>query len=241
MLVTFDLTSRQLARVLEQAVRNHASFEIEPRTWPENQFLRGAVANRDGNLLRIELDDTHPGSSLTGLIGSFCDVRTVLSGQMYLFSTCVVDVADCGVPRRLVLAAPTMIQLVNRRRFERRSLCGNSPVRVEATGADEAPAGEILDISADGIACRVTGDDLGDVFFVGDEIRVSFELPDRGGSFDLPAIICNKKPAADGQEYTIGLKFTPRQNDSASRGALQRLRGILCEMITGTGNVEGNA
>lgn len=240
MVVTFDLTSRQLARVLEQAVRNRASFEIEPRTWPENQILRGTVANRDGNLLRIELDDTPAEFPLTGLIGAFCDVRTVLSGQMYLFSTCVVDVADSGVPRRLVLATPTMIQLVNRRRFERRPVTGNSPVRVEAGGADDSPVGELLDISADGLACRVTGDDFDDVFFVGDEIRVSFELPDHGGSFDLPAIICNKKPATDGQEHTIGLKFKPCANDLAARDVLHRLRGILCEMITGTGNVEGD-
>ena len=239
MLVTFDLTSRQAARVLAQALRNAATLTLEPRIWPDGPVLRAKLTARNGNLLTVELEDARDEPALATLVGVFCDVQTVLSGHLYLFSTCVVDVAENLVPPRLLLATPYELQLVNRRRLERRLLAQPSPVQMSTEANTQPPMGELLDISGDGLACRVPRADLEDVLLVGDAIRVSFELPGHGGFFDLPALICNKA-ASDGDEYmTVGLQFD-RSDDPAARDALYRLRGIVCGEVAGTTESEGH-
>ena len=85
MIVGMDLTLRQANRVLEQAVKCGATLTIEPRVWDDEEPLCGTVAARDANLLRIDLHDNGRERALTGLVGAFCDVQTVLSSQLYIF------------------------------------------------------------------------------------------------------------------------------------------------------------
>jgi hypothetical protein len=238
MLVTLDLTSRQVARVLAQATQNAAELVIEPRTRPDGPPIKGRLTSVEVRLLTVELDEPDRDIELATLIGVFCDVQAVLSGQLYLFSTCVVDVADNAVPPRLVLAGPTEIQLVNRRKFERRLLAQPSSVHLATEGTDQPPLGELINISGNGLAVRVPRANLEDVLFVGDTIRVAFELPGRGGFYDLPAIVCSKTAQAGGEQMVVGLEFATDENPE-TLDAFQRLRRVVCSDVTSTTDPEG--
>lgn len=238
MQAVIDLTPRQASRVLEQALRTQGRFEIEPRTRSDDRVLAGSLVGQDGNLLRVDLDPADGPLPPYQLIGAFCDVRTVLMGQLYLFSTCIVDVVDRSAPVRLILALPETMYVANRRRFERQTLAGFSQVRLWPTEAKVPYIGELCNISGDGLACRMIRGELDELLFVGDEARVQFEIRQTGESFDLPVTVCNKTVTQDTQQLIIGLEFVPGSGDATTQFALEQLRAALCELATNLNDME---
>jgi hypothetical protein len=234
MLLGLDLTPRQTSRVLEQALRNRAELEIEPRNTVDDQPLCGRLVGRERDLLRVDLPDRDPATPLSALVGAFCDVRSALSGDLYMFSTCVMDVSDASVPQSLLLAVPQTIQVANRRRFERRVPRGWAQAQLTGGPIDVPQAGAILSISPTGLACRVVHPQLDDLLLIGDEIRVSFRLPVHAESFELPATVCNKSLARDKSYLDIGLELDPEPADPTARQALERLRMVLSDTATDT-------
>ena len=239
MQLAIDLTPRQAARVLEQALRARADFEIEPRNLPEGEPLHGKLLGREGELLAVQVRDALVAVPLSVLIGAFCEVRTVLSGELYTFSTCVLDVVDDPPPRRLLLVIPETIQVTNRRQFERTSATVASQVRLWV-GSQTAPAvGLLANVSADGLACNLPGTDLDTVLALGDELRVQFELAGFDGAFELSAVHCNKLLTRDKQQLSLGVKFNVRPDCPADRQALKRVRAALLELMANTMDMDG--
>ncbi len=236
----FDLTKRQAERVLQQAQRMQARLEIEPRGWQSEQPICGALKSIDANLLSIELDRDARQLSLSSLVGAFCDVRTVLSDQVYNFGTCVLHVYDATTPRRLVLAVPESVQVCNRRQFVRRPAPQTSVVHILLPGLSEPCMGELCSASGNGMACRVARE-LEDEFLIGEPAQARFELPGLEGFFDLPTIICNKTPSSDGNGLAVGLQFDLDDDNAGQRQAIERLRAFLCTTTTITTETEGEA
>jgi hypothetical protein len=234
MLLGMDLTPRQAARVLEQALRNRAEFEIEPRNTSDDQVICGRLTGREGDLLVVELPDRNPPTPLLALIGAFCDVRTELSGELYLFSTCVMDLSDASVPQRLLLAVPQTLQVANRRRFERRTPGSWAQAHLSGGPIDVPEAGVILSISPTGLACRTVHAQLDDVLLIGDGIRVSFRLSDHAEPFELLATVCNKSLARDKSYLDLGLEFNREPANQTAQQALERLRMFLSDPATDT-------
>jgi hypothetical protein len=240
MQLAIDLTPRQAARVLEQALRASAELEIEPRNLPENEPLRGTLQRREGELLAVQMRDAPAAVPLSVLIGAFCEVRTVLSGELYTFSTCVLDVIDAPSLARLLMVVPEAIQVTNRRQFERTNATVASQVRLWV-GSQPAPAmGLLANVSADGMACNLPGTALDKTLALGDELRVCFELAGFDGVFELPAVLCNKILTRDEQLLSLGLKFNVRPECPADQHTLERVRTALVELMANTTDKDGD-
>ena len=55
MVNALDLTQRQSASLLEQAVRTQARLEIEPRNLPDGEILTASIVGRQGTSLVVTL------------------------------------------------------------------------------------------------------------------------------------------------------------------------------------------
>jgi c-di-GMP-binding flagellar brake protein YcgR len=239
MQLAIELTPRQAARVLEQALRAQAGLEIEPRNLPADQPLQGKLIGREGELLCVEVLGGPLTLPLSVLIGAFCEVRTALSGELYMFTTCVFDAVESAVPPRLLMVLPEAIQVINRRQFERTNATVASQVRVQVSGQPAPFVGLLANVSADGLACNLPETTLDETLSLGDELRVSFELAGFDEIFELPAVVCNKMLARDQQQLLLGLKFDVRPDDPLAQHGLQRLRAALFQLMANFTDMDG--
>jgi hypothetical protein len=224
MLVALDLTARQAARVLTQAVRTHARLEIDPRSLFLDPPLGGTLESSDAAHLVVALTDGHERVTLATLVGAMCDVRTILSRQLYLFSTAILEAND-GAAKRLRLAIPQSIQVANRRQFARRSPTEPVPVRLTVPGAAQPLVGQLTNISRNGLGCRGGRQELDGVLLIGDEIHTEFVLPWATQVFALPATVCTKTVCHDRSNLLVGLEFAAQA--PATRATLELLRTAL--------------
>ena len=239
MLATIDLTQRQAARVLAQALRTRVRLEIESRS--REGTISGSLASAENSTLCVELHDHGVDTPLAGQIGSFCDVRAVLSGHLYLFSTCIVDVLESTVPQRLLLAVPDTMQIVNRRRFDRTIPQEHIPLHMWPGGSQHPFVGTLTDIGPAGLGCQMPRRDLEHLLLIDDEVRVRFQLPAGGESFDLEAIVCVKSPSGDSEHLNVGLEFCPPRSDQPDYGVMERLRALLARDYTQPTRKDGEA
>ena len=231
-----DLTHRQAVRVLEQALRTRARVEIEPSAG--DWSISGYLAGREGDLLRVDLHDRGRDWPLTPLAGALCEVGMLLDGQMYRFSSCILTAEAAAAAQRVMLSAPAVVQVCNRRRYDRRS-CPEAPViQVFTQNQPGALVGTISEIGLGGLACLLPG--AADEELLIDEIvRLRFELPGGDETYELSACVCLKNAPQTGDDMIVGLEFCP---DTSGNGALGRLRQALAQEYTGrcTGGHEGH-
>ncbi len=232
-----DLTPRQGARVIEQALRAKAELEIEARNLPDDRVIKGRLLARDGELLIIQLSDVPAQPEL--LVGAFCDVRTALSNELYMFTTFVMAVPEEDHGRRILVAMPDLVQVANRRRYERTNATIASQVRIWTARASGPSIGLLANVSADGLACNLPGTGLDSELALGDALRVSFELAGFDEIFDLPAVLCNKQLMPERQQLLLGMKFNPRPDDPVAQHTLERLRAALVELTTNFLDTDG--
>lgn len=233
-MILLDLNSRQCARALQQALRMQAEVRIEPRIWTAGEQLTGTLAGRDGSVLRIDLSGPLP-HAISGLPGAFCDIEMVLSGQMYVFSTCVLDALDAQSPPRLLLALPEAVQVANRRRYLRRAPDRGVPVSIRVDEPGASFVGELANISPDGMACRVQREEVDPVLLVGDTVRLVFEI-DEEGPYDLQATVCNKGADEDRTLLLAGFEFDSR--DPQTREMVTRIRAALFSAAPGASETD---
>lgn len=234
MLVALDLTERQAERVWGQAARTRVKLEIEPRPEACDALLWGTLVERDHNQLCIDLHDTGSAMPINTLIGAACDVRMILSDQLYLFSTYVTEVAENAVPARIILATPEVLQVANRRQYQRREPVEPVPVRLESPELVDAVMANLANIGHGGIACRLPVGDAADALFIGNPVTIEFVLPWTRDMFKLPATVCSKTPEGDETRLLVGLEFVAAPTTTAQldtlRAALTSETARLSEM-----------
>ena len=215
MLITLDLTTRQAHRVLLQAIRTRAKLEIEPRPEAISALLWGTLAGQEQEALLVDLHDADHDVAPTALVGAMCDVRTILSGQLCLFGSHILDVSTHAVPQRVTLAVPDTIQVANRRRFTRKAPIEPVPVRI-ALPATPAPFVAILsNIGPRGLACRAVQPDVDDLLFIGDLVQLEFLLPWSNEVYALPASACSKTRCREEGHLLIGFEFVAPEDDAS--------------------------
>ncbi len=223
MLVALDLTARQAARVLEQAVRSRVKLEIDPRPEATGALLWGTLEGREDDIFLVNL--YHPGAqaALPHLVGAMCDVRMILSDQLCMFSSFVVDVRDNTVPQRLTLAVPDTIQVANRRRFTRKTPTEPVPVRLSLGPAQGNFVAILCNIGPTGLGCRTTNPELDEALLIGDEVQLEFVLPWAHDVFTVRASVCTKNGTGEEGHMTVGFDFNLAQSDAS----LESLRAAL--------------
>ena len=231
MLASIDLTSRQAARVLEQAIRTRVTVQIEPRS--REGSISGSFAGRQQDLLSVELHDIGSDWSLGGLIGVFCEVRMTLSGQIYLFTACILDAVEDRAAQRLLLAPPEIVQVANRRCFERVVPSNEVTVQLWPPGASQPVQGMLNNVSAAGLGCRMPRREVDETLLIDDEVRVSFELPRAGEAFKVAAVVCVKTRAPTSDHLDVGLEFLEEQPRDGSAQVLERLKAVLAHWNAG--------
>lgn len=241
MLSALDLTDRQASRLLEQAIRCRAKLHIEPQNRVDGHTLRGVLVAREANVLTIELMPCVSGPPPISLVGVFCELRSQMAGELFLFTTCVLDVVEGSGPTRLLVTVPELIQVANRRRFERTNTTIASHVRLITSGAVAPAAGLMANISPTGLALTLPMDGGDDPVLLGDDVRVQFELAGFDETFELPAVVCNKHTSSDRQRRLIGLEFAVKEDDLVARHTLARVHAMLNEMMTSSTPLEGEA
>ncbi|MEW6250266.1 MAG: PilZ domain-containing protein [Planctomycetota bacterium] len=224
MLVALELHPRQAARVLAQAVRTRVKLEIEPRPEAHNRLLWGTLVERQQDTLLVELHEDGQQRPLAALVGAMCDVRTILSGQLCLFSTFILEARGDAVPARIALAVPDAIQVANRRRFARKAPADPIHVRVLPPGSPVPLIVALANISARGLGCHALSRELDEHLYIGDEVMLEFALPWCGEAFRLPASVCTKAPAGEPGHLLIGFELLPRAS-----AAIERLRAALTD------------
>lgn len=235
----FDLSPRQAARVLEQALRSRAPLELEARPLPEDSFIRGVLEKQEGSALEMVVDSIPAGVWATGLTGAFCEVCIRLTEHMYQFTTFIREVREETRPLRLRLAVPETIQVANRRRFERQCVPAAAQVLIEARPQALVYVGLLADVSACGLSCSIPTPDHDEALLVGDPLHVTFELPGFDEKFELPVVVCNKALSRDRQLLTVGLEFQLAPSDAGALASLERLQAVLCEMISNSTGTDG--
>jgi hypothetical protein len=234
---TFDLTPRQAARVLEQALHTKAKIDLEVRSLRDGDSLHGALESRDGALLRVRVDLPAGRTPPLAFVGAFCEVRVHMGSQAYWFSSCIVDVSESH-PVYFTLESPSLIQVFNRRRFERQSVQIATKVKLLPAGGLPAIVGLLEDIGTHGLACTLAMDEANEALLIGDPIRISFELPGVDQPFETTAIVCSKSCSKDKQLLTAGFEFAPDPNESTAQNTMTRLRQTLFAMMNNRGKTD---
>lgn len=223
-----DLSPRQSARTLEQAVRYQATVLIEPGLWPDSDGMKGRLAALEADNLRAEL--TEPSMLRpSAMVGSECDVTLLLGHDRFLFTTHASDAGHSDKRWWVSLARPTRIQVCQRRRFWRVKLAESSQVQLrrDAEGAGSEIRGWLCNISGEGMACLVEAGEAEELR-IGETIATSFALPDGGPPFRLDAVLCNKTPNAESDRIILGMQFLEPASSGTS-GPARRLNEFLVQ------------
>ena len=187
----------------------------------------------------LRLTKSDDATAPAALIGAFCELRMVMSEEMYTFSTFVLDALDDGEAPRILLAAPEVVQVANRRRMERTNVTIASQVRFWASGDQPAAVGLLANVSTDGIACNLPTLELDKTLSLGDVANVSFELAGFDDRYELPVVVCNKDVDDERGQLCLGLQFKVDNGDASARASHRRLQAALYELTTNLTDMDG--
>lgn len=237
-----ELSPRHARRVLELGHRHGAPLEIALRTASGEASLRCRLEGESGELLNVCLGQFPPELLLSDVIGACADVRLLLHGESYVFSTHVLDLRQEQRRTWLTLARPFCVHVENRRRLERIKPSQPTNVNLRPEGP-ELPnvTGFLVDIAADGLGVQLPGAAAGEGLHVGDTVVITFSLPNAGPPFELSAEICGKRELDGGQQTLVGLEFSPRGTDAQQGQARERLAATLTDMMIDFLDSEGDA
>lgn len=236
---TYDLSPGQSERIIEQAIRHHAEVILAPRAWTDDGGLDARLCGREGELLILECPLSQDGTTDT-LIGVHIDAQMVLGGTLYLFDTHLVDVDHAEPGTLLLIATPAVLQVAQRRRFQRRTLMSKCNVRLTGGRDDEqwASTGRLLNLSGDGMACRID-EATAKRLKTGDTLHVQFHPAEADTPFEFSSAVTNLSEAGSEGFALLGLQFQLSPEDVISQESRKRLCDMLYARLVAASMVEG--
>ncbi len=206
--------------VLEQAIRTQAQVVLEIAA-VQGATVNGFIVSGDDHTLLMEVTG-RPSLAPTQLVEASCEARLYME-KRYSFPARIQLARKLGETVSLALSRPTVLGLVERRRFQRARLAPSSRVTLQwdQGGVAQRHIAVLLNVSVDGLACRL---ESGAVATLESQsvVRVQFALPGSDHRFDLPATICNRTAASAGHTV-IGLHLQPGSEQAADVAELERL------------------
>ena len=215
-----ELDERQSRRLLEHATRAGAGISVLPHTRVDGLPMAGAIVGSTGEgLLLIARDAAlHDPASLVSV---YCEVTISLDGARFLFSANVIDARLDGDDIRIEIARPTCLHVIQRRRYQRRRLQSQTPVRITPVGRENQPALEatLLNVSTGGLACRVD-QACADLCGIEHQVNLEFNIADCEETFRMPAHSRSKTPGASPGQVILSLEFAPGAETEAQHERL---------------------
>lgn len=207
------LGPEETSQTLKEAANARSEIVIEPES-VEGATINGRIISCDKQVMLIEVTGRLPvpADKITGQrCGGF-----VYHDRKYTFASEIVDLPNWGETQAISIARPQWLGIPNRRRFLRSKLAPSSTVQLEwkDNGVSHRQSVNLLNISADGMACRVN-DSVAGLIDRRHQLNVSFDLPDGERSISLSARVTNKTPASEGCSI-IGLQFVTTERDAAT-------------------------
>lgn len=205
MKTTTPLDPESTSAAIERAVGNQAQTAVEsPATGGR---INGRLISADCDTILVEITG-RPAVDAAKLVGEQCQVQ-VFDLQHLQFETVINGAPAWGKSLALALVRPRTADVVERRRFRRATLAPSATLNIawRIGGVLHRHSATLLNVSADGLACRMQAAVVGNIQN-GGAVHASFELPgkDGGEEFELESIVSNKTPASEGC-VILGLQF----------------------------------
>ena len=217
----FTLDADATRESLESAIRTQAQVVLESSAVPHTT-INGSLISGDERALLMEITG-RPSRDPAGLINVAAQVQ-VYSDRRYSFATIITAAPHWGDTRALAFDRPEVITVLDRRRFVRARLAPSSLVKLQwrRAGVDHRCVATMLNISPEGIACRLD-DAKAPAIETGGMLQTRFSLPGQGSAFQLTATVSNATPASGGSTI-LGLHFDTTLD---AQSQLERLKEAL--------------
>ncbi|HWL93395.1 MAG TPA: PilZ domain-containing protein [Phycisphaerae bacterium] len=182
--------------------------------------INGFLVAGDAHALLMEVTG-RPAVKLNELLDIRCDGQ-LYGERRFSFSTRLTATPTWGQTTALAFERPAKLVVMERRRFLRAKLAPSSKValRWEKNRVVHRHEASLLNISADGLACRVQDAVAANIER---NALVQISLDVRGLEVaDVSAIVTNKMPGSEGC-HLLGLQFVRAEGDVPKIAALRSL------------------
>ncbi len=236
---TYDLSPSQSDRIIDQAVRHRAEVVLAPRAWTDEGGLTTRLHGSEGELLLVE-GQAGSQSQVESIVGVHIDAQLVLGGTLYLFDSHLVDTDFSKPDALLLIARPPVLQVGQRRRFQRRTLMTKCNVRLtwEQDRQPREATGRLLNLSGDGMACRLDAE-TAEQLEAGGALNVMFHPSEAEMPFEFQGIVTNLSEAGSEGYALLGLQFKFSPDDAASQESRKRLCDMLYARLVAASMVDG--
>lgn len=216
--VAIELDSQSSSRLLERAQRANLSLSLTFSRCDQEELICAQIQGAGASAFTMAVVD---GQSVDLLPGACLDVRFSLDGQEFFFSSSIL----CCGEADFEIGRPDRLHTWQRRRFLRARLVDSANVTLTHAGSFGQARGEgaILNVSQDGLACRVSRE-LADSLRIDETIGVVFELGPQRTRIECNGRIKGKTAAGSAHSIIVGVHF---EHDTESPEMMAHLSRLL--------------
>jgi c-di-GMP-binding flagellar brake protein YcgR len=213
---TTELSPEESENAIRLAVDAGVLLHLKPGERRAYPGLFATLVALEGATLSIDVNlNEDSGRSL--FAAEVLKAAFTLNGRRYAFRTRCLKI-DAVVQRGTVaLAAPSTVTLLQRRQSRRYKLRSPGRVSIWLSEGDTTPTvGSILNLSGEGIACRLPAAEDHKVG-VGQPVRLRLDLQGQSQENELTGMVTNVTPAGTTGYVVLGIQFLPDANLPASQ------------------------
>lgn len=209
-------------KALDSALQSQAPVILESEEFG-GATINGFLIAGDPRAMLMQVTG-RPAIDLSKAIDLCCEGQ-IYGDRRFCFSARISGIPKWGESQALSFIRPTELIVMERRQFLRAKLAPSTQVKLSwhQRGTGHTHFASLLNISADGIACRV--DDAAAASIDKNcRLDASFELPGLE-RIDLAGIITNKMPGSEGCTL-LGLQFIRNEADVDKIAKLRTALGL---------------
>jgi len=213
--------------VIDTAIRNQARMTFYQDADRTRAVLTARIVGGDRDSLDLAGTGT---SALAAGIDVTRPMHAVLcaGGRQYTFETPLERMPTSAAGPSWRLARPSHITPL-RRRFQRARLRTSTPVSLRPMHGDRSSCSAVLlNITADGVACRVPAD-LENGIAKDTALWIRFTLAEDNEPYELPAEVVYRAAGGSPGQDVVGLKFLEHHDTVSIKQRLQDALRRYCE------------
>lgn len=218
-----ELSDRQSARVIEQAISQQVPVRIDPHHSCGLVPFSAQMVSTDGDQFTFRiLEETSPCSEAL-VPGLYCQAEFSVGGSPYLLNIYLTEIHL--QEHTLCTNRPKLVQVLERRKFMRAQTAPATTITVQWPAESRQALAKLFNIAGGGLAFRIDNE-MADYIAIGDVLEAQFELTGLPNRFAFPINICNKTLASDEQSVIVGAQFQ-ESGPGVQAGDLDELRRFL--------------